>query len=336
MPRASTTQPAPPTLASASELDEESPSQEVWGEDDFDLGFVELDDTEDKLNVLYYGREGSGKTSHLAAMANLPTPGRVLIINAEGGLKRRALQLRGIDTSRIVVWPRPGEAVTFNGLTALHRKIKADLDANPDAWAGVGFDSITEVATALREQVTERRQDSLRRRGREFDPDLSDVSDYGTQTDQVKRILRRFRDLPCHFVATALERIEDNGQIGPDLGPSLANAVLGYVDFVLYCKATLGTAETTSEDETPVEFRAATRPGLRYRAKDRFDITPRVLANPDFLRVWLYVNEELSEETDAAQSEFNARMAQREARLAEERAERDARKAAARSTRKKA
>lgn len=334
MPRASTaTQQTPPALAAADDLGDDDWTETI--QDQFDLGFVELDDTEDKLNVLFYGREGSGKTTHLAAMANLPTPGRVLIVNAEGGLKRRALQLRGINTSRIAVWPRAGEPVTFDSLAALHRKIKADLDADPDSWAGVGFDSITEIATALREQVTERRQDNLRRRNREFDPDLIDVGDYGTQTDQVKRILRRFRDLPCHFAATALERTDDDGQTGPDLGPSLANAVLGYVDFVLYCKATLGTAETSAEDETPVEFRAATRPGLKYRAKDRFDITPRVLANPDFLRVWLYVNGELSEDSDAAQAEFNARMAEREARREAERAEREARKQAARTTRKR-
>ena len=298
--------------------------------DDLDLGFVTLEDTEDTINALYYGTEGTGKTTAVAAMANLPGPGKVLVINSEGGLKKLALTKRGIDTSAIVVWPRPGVRITKDGLEALYERVRSDLTDDPESWKGVAFDSITEIATILRENATTKRQAGLDAKGTTYDPDFIDIGDYGVQSDHAKRILRKFRDLPCHFAITALDRVDDSGTHGPELNPALASAVLGYVDFVLYCRATQPTAESAVDEETPAEFRAATRPGKTYRAKDRFDVLPRVLAAPTFDRVASYVSGDLVEEDDALQSEYLERKAERDAKLAAEKAEREARKAAAR------
>lgn len=295
--------------------------------DEMDLGFVSLDDSEDKLNVLYYGREGSGKTSHALDMAHL---GKVLVVNIEGGLKKTALRKRGIPTDNVQVWPRPGVRATFEGLQQVYYKIREDLDRDPDAWAGVVVDSTTELATLFRENATQARQADLDRMNRDYDPNFIDRSDYGVQTDQIQRLFRRFRDLPCHFVVTALERIED-GVSGPAINPALAGAILGYVDFVLFTKSTQPGAEGSEEIET--EFRAATRPGSKWHAKDRFDATPRVLAEPTFTRLLQYVEGKLTEADDVLQEEFNERQSAREREVAARRAEREAAKAA-RKTRK--
>lgn len=293
------------------------------------FGFHSLEETEDKLNVLYYGREGSGKTSHALDMAHL---GKVLVINVEGGLKKQALKKRGIPTERVMIWPAPGERVTFDAFIALHEQIRSDLDRDPDSWAGVVIDSGTELATIFRENATQARRDDLDRQGRSYDPNFIDRGDYGVQTDQAQRILRKFRDLPCHFVITALERVEDEtGVAGPAMNPALASAVLGYVDFVLFAKATMSNAETTEEIET--EFRAATRPGSKWRAKDRFDVTPRVLAEPTFTRLLGYVEGDLTEDADVLQEEFNERQTKREEEAAARKAAEEAAKAA-RKTRK--
>lgn len=300
-------------------------------EDDFDdLGFYALDDAEDYVNALYYGKEGTGKTTDAAAMANLPDARRVLIVNAEGGTKRGALAKRGIDTSKIVMWPRPGERVSFKGLEKLHARVLSDLNDDPKSWTGVIIDSLTEVTATLRENATTNRQAKLDRLGKTYDPDFVDISDYGQMTDQMRRLIRRFRDLPCHFVCTALEREDDNGMIGPAMTPSLATDVLGYVDFVLYTRATQGSAEI--EDDAASEFRALTRPTAIHRAKDRFDVTPRVLADPSFDRLHLYTSGEITEDEDMRQQEYNERQSKREsereeARAAQE-AEREAKKAA--------
>lgn len=271
--------------------------------------FAVLDDTIDFTNTLLYGREGAAKTTNAARLANcfshLPAgKGKVLVINAEGGLKLKPLKNRGVDTSRVVLWPDPKkhERVTHAALDKIHRRIKADLEADPDSWGGVVFDSATEIHMALLDHVQQKRVQAILNRGQDADPDFVDIADYGTMSKLFRDILRKFRDLPCHFVVTALERRDvdkDTGkpQYGPAVTPGLQSDLLGYVDFVLMCKP---------EDEDG-PFRALTRANSRYRAKDRFDVLPVVMVEPFLDRVVAYVNGELTAETDVEQARYKAK-----------------------------
>lgn len=330
MPRATgaaRTAPAKP-LEPSEEVEARLP--EAFEDADIDLGMVSLDDTDDYLNVLFWGREGSGKTTDALAIAQIDHPGKILVVNIEGGLKKIALAKRGIPTERIVLWPKPGTRATFPGLEALHRKILGDLIDDPNSWQGVVFDSVTEGSALMREDATNARYRRLDDQNKSYDPTFIDRGDYGVQTDQMQRILRRFRDLPCHFIATALERYdEDNDVFGPAVNPALANSLLGYVDLALYTKASQASVE--NPDDLVAEFRAATRPSNTWRAKDRFDVLPHVMANPTFPRVLSYVTGDLTEEDDAMQAEYLARQAERDKAVADAKAE----KAAARAARRK-
>lgn len=271
--------------------------------------FVPIEDSVDFTNTLLYGREGSGKSTELARIANaashLPKgKGKVLVINAEGGLKLGPLRKRGVDTSRIVVWPDPKkhERATHQGLDRIHRRIKADLIADPDSWFAVGFDSATEIHQSILGSVQEKRVQAIKNRGQDVDEDHVDIADYGTMSKLFKDILRKFRDLPCHFVVTALERRDvdkDTGkpQYGPAVTPGIQADLLGYVDFVLMCKP---------EDEDG-PYRALTRANSRYRAKDRFDVLPKVMVEPYLDRVIAYVNGDLTEDTDPEQERYKAK-----------------------------
>lgn len=267
--------------------------------------FVSLGDVIDHTNTLLYGREGAAKTTNAARIANAvpaslpPGKGKVLVINAEGGLRKQALSNRGVNTDRIVLWPDPrsNHRVTHKALDTIHRKLKADLADDPESWFAVVFDSATEIHTALLDVVQQQRVQSLRDRGIEnVDEHFVDVADYGKMSKAFRDILRKFRDLPCHFVVTALERRDvdkDTGkpQYGPAVTPGLQSDLLGYVDFVLMCKA--------ADEDGP--YRALTRSNSRYRAKDRFDVLPKVLATPFMDRVLGYVTGELTEENDEEQ-----------------------------------
>lgn len=277
-------------------------------EDASDDWFVALDDSVDLTNTLLYGREGSGKTTAGCRLANkfshLPEgQGKILVINAEGGLKLRALRKRGIDTSKVVLWPDPKkhQRVSHRSLDQIHRRVKADLENDPLSWGGVLFDSATEIHTAILDSVQEKRVTTIKNLGKDVDEDFVDISDYGTMSKLFRDILRKFRDLPCHFVVTALERRDvdkDTGkpQYGPAVTPGIQSDLLGYVDFVLMCKA---------EDEDG-PFRALTRANSRYRAKDRFDVLPKVMVDPFMDRIISYVNDELVEADDEEQKRLPA------------------------------
>ena len=130
------------------------------------LGFVHLDDQPERVNLLYYGKEGSGKTSCAAAMANL---GPVLVVNAEGGLKAQPLRGLGVNTENVRVFPPAGEPLTFESLQAVYQQLDADLKADPNSWAGVILDSITEIYIGVLEETSALRVQSLRDQGRNPD-----------------------------------------------------------------------------------------------------------------------------------------------------------------------
>jgi hypothetical protein len=308
-----------------------------FGDNDDSLGFRSLEDEDDTINVLYWGREGTGKTTNACLVTNLEGVKKVLVISAEGGLKKIALKKRGVDTNKLVIWPPQGESVTFEGLVRVHQRVLSDLIEVPDSWGAVVIDSGTEIVDAVREQATMLRQNSLTRQNKDFDPNFVDRSDYGVMTDQLRRIFRRFRNLPCHVIMTALERYDDdNDVLGPAFTPELGKSVLGYNDLVLYCRADLEAAgEATEDDDRGAEFRALTRPTSKYRAKDRFDILPRVLANPDFVRLAMYVEGDLTEDEDELQQGYLGRQKQRDEERKQAEAERKAKREAARKTAKK-
>lgn len=273
-------------------------------EDASDDWFVPLDDTIDFVNVCFYGKEGSGKTSNGARLANTSNgmpkgKGKVLVVNAEGGLKKKALLKRGVDTDRLVLWPKPGNRVTYKGLDEVFRRVKADLVKDPDSWNGVMFDSATDIHIELLDAVQAARVKKIIERGQEADPDFIDRADYGGMGKQFRDVLRKFRDLPCHFIVTALERRDvdkDTGKpsYGPAVTPALQSDLLGYVDFVIMCKA---------EDEDG-PFRGLTRANSRYRAKDRFDVTPKIMVDPFMDRIFGYLTDDLDPETDPEQKRY--------------------------------
>ncbi len=278
-------------------------SREVARRDPLDDLFVAYDDTEEHLNVLYWGREGSGKTIDIATATQ---QGKVLFVNAEGGLKRRSLLANGVKTENLIVFPRPGQPLTYHTLQDALFRVKSDLMDDPHSWYLVAFDSVTEIAQAFTDESGDDRFEAQKRKNDKWKPSINDefftdLSDYGVSTKMVRRLVRMVRDMPVHFAMTTLERRdvdEDTSKVqyGPAVGPALQTSLLGYVDLVLYCKAA---------DEERDYFRAQTKAVGKARAKDRVGIFPKVLVNPTFPRLVLYNEGVLSHETDPDQRKLD-------------------------------
>jgi len=308
MPRASTRAKANQAVADALQATIPMVDKDT-GEpaDELDL-FAPLEDTVDTYNMCFWGREGGGKTTALATAANIaPEGSKILVVNAEGGLKLAAMKRRGIDTSKIVIYPNPdrNERLTRAGLERVYRRVSADLSRDPNSWYLVAWDSVTEVHEAIVGQVSEARIAKAKKRVEgaggvleldEADQFFTDRDDYGTMSKMVKDLLRKFRDLPCHFVATALERRDVDEKTskvtyGPAVTPGLMNAILGYMDLNLYFK---------QEDEDG-PYRALVRGVASYRTKDRMGGLPKVIAEPTFERILGYTDGSIVEAEDPLQ-----------------------------------
>lgn len=261
--------------------------------------FANYDDTEEHLNLLYWGREGSGKTIDLAMATQR---GKVLFVNAEGGLKKRALLEHGVNTANLVVFPRPGQPLTYYTLQEALFRVKSDLMDDPKSWFLVAWDSVTEIAQAFTDAASDDNFEKNKRKNENWKPGINDEfftdrADYGTSTKMVRKLVRMMRDMPVHFAMTTLERRdvdEDTSKVtyGPAVGPALQTSLLGYVDVVLYCKAA---------DEDKDYFRAMTKKVGAARAKDRIGVMPKILVNPTILRVLDYNEGILNEDTDPVQ-----------------------------------
>lgn len=290
-------------------------SRPDYADDPGEFEFGALDDGDEYLSILWWGKEGTGKTTDLARVAATKlapkVKGRILIINAEGGAKATPLRKQGIDTSRIDVFPTAGKSVTFEGLERLYYRLADDLDKDPDSWAAVGWDSITAIFQKLLDDVVEadmRKQAEILQRAKKGREGRSgnitlrdrfevDGDDYIKESNQLRLLLRKYRTLPCHFLVTALERRDEDrkrkgakAHYGPAVNPAVATDLLGYMDIVI---------RTHVLDEAV--YYGRTTPTDDARGKDRMFALPVELVDPTFDRIYAYVHGELDPDTDRTQ-----------------------------------
>jgi hypothetical protein len=112
-----------------------------------------LQDQSTRVSCLWYGREGAHKTTNLLRASQL---GRVLVINAEAGIKRQALIRQGVLVENVELWPPSPDMLTFTAFEELHGQILQALEQDPAAYVAVGFDSQTEIANRLLDREMDR------------------------------------------------------------------------------------------------------------------------------------------------------------------------------------
>jgi len=258
---------------------------------------VKVADARDTTTVLYYGDGGSGKTSSLASMANL---GRVLYVDAEAGIKRKPLEGLGVDVDNVEMLRIQG--LDFPTLEEVFEMVKADLDDDADAWTGVVWDSGTEIYQALLQESVTTRVKRFAARGEsnaKSDPFFIDRDDWGRANGEFRQLIRRFRDLPCHFGTAFLPRRDqdDNGKVhvGPSISPGLQADLIGWHDIVCH---------TTYDDESGL-YMGRFKPHGVYQVKDRYSALPNVMVDPTFERIIGYISGELVEDNDPRQDALN-------------------------------
>jgi phage nucleotide-binding protein len=204
------------------------------------------------LNIFIYGKPGVGKT-YLAATAEdceemLP----ILLLDVDSGTL--TIKDRSMDVTKIMKFSDIDRALTY-------------LENNNNVYKTVILDTFSEIQRLSLRAVM---ADVVRKKP-DRDPDWPAQQDWGKSTEQLRNIVRRFRDLPMHVIITCHEKEEkeETGAVTvkPMLPGKLADEIPSFFDIVgrLYTKTT-----KTGTDLTVTRL-LRVQPDAKIIAKDRSD-----------------------------------------------------------------
>jgi hypothetical protein len=169
--------------------------------------------------------------------------------------------------------------------------------------AGVAWDTGNDIYARLLNQLVDKGVQKAVTLGGDRDEWDTEIGDYGDVSQQMRRLVRYYHDLQCHFVVAYHSRKEPgpNGTVlvVPHMPEKLRPDVNGYVDIIVHV--------TTEEVDGEPQFQGQTRPVGVTDAKDRYRMLPRFLANPTADRIIGYLNGELTVATDPDQQAVIAR-----------------------------
>ncbi len=226
------------------------------------LPLLGVQDAVTTMNMLIYGHSGMGKTVLVGSACEVEELGKILIIDVEGGTLSLKYAFPNATNLQIV------RVKSFRQIEEVYvalRDKKIDFDT-------VVLDSITECQKFGMYEIMRRalEQDSER------DPDLPGIGEWGKNTEQIRRLVRAFRDLPQNCIFTALEKTETDKRgrrtTLPSLSTKLAGEVAAFIDIVvrLYIK------EVEGEEKRLL----LCRPTEEFVAKDRTRRLPPVIEAP--------------------------------------------------------
>ena len=226
-----------------------------------------LKETPQFINMVYLGEPGSGKTTAAAYMTTL---GRVVWVCGETGLEPERLTELGIDIDKIEMH----QEITYDAIDGLFQEMRAALRQDPNAYAGVVFDTFSEIQGRL-----------LEIKAKSF---AFTQPEYNTNTGELTRLLRKFTDLPCHVVyVTHTKREQDKDEevsYKPMMTPKVAAVLDGMVRISCHMVA------LPREDSDEADYLGYLRPHFKRKGKDRTGKLPPKLVQPTFDRINDYVS----------------------------------------------
>jgi len=228
--------------------------------------------SEPTLKMLVYGPPGAGKTVLAATASEVPEMGPVLYVDIEGGTL--SIRDKKVDVLRV------------NTFTELVQLLEI-LRSGQHNWKTVVIDSLTEVQKLNMYEVMKKvsMQDPTR------DPDIPSLREYGKNTEQIRKIIRGYRDLAgTHVIFTALANEVKDEKTGivktqPALTGKLAIEIPGFLDIVAY----LSVAEQDGSEVRVLVTDMTSRVLAKHRAPISGVHLPRLLKNPDMKQIYQVV-----------------------------------------------
>lgn len=224
------------------------------------------------LNMLVYGESGVGKTVLAGSADAVPAMRSVLIIDVEGGTFSLRKYHPDVHVVRVKTW---------NELQELYNV----LFSGDHSYQTVVLDSITEIQKFSMTQI----MIDLVKSEPARDPDIPSIREWGKNIEQMRRLIRAFRDLPINTIFTALMREDKDNKTGtvtrkPMLSGKLASEVAAFLDIVTYLY--VRNIERDGEmQRTRLLLTGATDTTI---AKDRSGSLPLTLTEPTMKEIYAY------------------------------------------------
>ena len=231
------------------------------------------------LNLLIYGRSGVGKTRLAASASVVPELAPVLLIDIEGGTFSIRDVYPDVDVLRVSTWTDMQAAYD-------------ELYEGKHKYKTVVLDSLTEIQKFSMLNIMEDLVKDPRNADR--DPDIPSIREWGKNIEQIRKMVRAFRDLPMTAIFTALVNEDKNSKTGalerkPSLSGKLAGEVAGFLDIVAYYYVKPVAISGTSPPEYEQQRLLLTMQTEDVIAKDRSDRLPSVIKAPTMQDILTFI-----------------------------------------------
>lgn len=220
------------------------------------------------INMIVYGDPGAGKTVLAGSADAVPEMRPVLFIDVEGGTFSIRERFPDVHVVRVQSWSDM-------------QKVYDQLYAKKTEYQTVVLDSLTEIQKFSMYTI----MDAVYKRDSERDPDVPSMREWGKNIEQIRKLVRAFRDLEMHTIFTALAKTDKDAKTGasrtkPSLSGKLADEVAAFVDIV-------GFQYTKVKDDRLVRY-LLTAQHERFVAKDRSDNLPATIEEPTMGKLYAY------------------------------------------------
>lgn len=229
-------------------------------------------------NFLVFGDYGIGKTTLAGSSIEVDDLSPVLFLDIEGGALAIKSRYPDVHVLRIT---EPGE------LKRIYQDLRKQAAKGELKYKTIIVDSVTELHKLELRYIMLDVMENDDKGNR--DEDVPGMQEYLKATERIRRVCRRFRDLPVSVIFTALLTEEQDDKKNRTykkiaLTRKLSTEIGGFFDVVLYMYMKENEGKQT-------RLLLSTRTE-EIAAKDRTDTLPNILIEPNMEKIFQYITGE--------------------------------------------